>query len=280
MRVGGRGRPPFAAQHAARASPFYEWKAAILNEPRTRSGWPLFSRARATLGVRGAEAGSGLRALAVPNFAARAAAADVLVYQASGEIPPRSRIRELGFRSARVAPPGYHPHLSCNCTVLSVVEICDPNFQYNLWINMQIRLKAKSRFVKALWIRTTIFLFIQKQTSLAFYFRLTMFWNSWARNVSIHYYILVSAWSTDAPPTTTTASVIASGNFRKVAATIRRVVHAASLCQGHAITQRHTATDVTLQPITINTEYTNPTTKNNWVRTPCHSTLFFTVCRY
>ena len=62
-----------------------------------------YFRGRAVLGVRGAEAGSELRALAVPNFAARAAAADVLVYQASGEIPPRSRIRELGFRSARVA---------------------------------------------------------------------------------------------------------------------------------------------------------------------------------
>lgn len=72
-----------------------------------------YFRGRATLEVRGAEAGSGLRALAVPNFAARAAAADVLVYQASGEIPPRSRIRELGFRSARVAPPGYRPLLSC-----------------------------------------------------------------------------------------------------------------------------------------------------------------------
>lgn len=53
----------------------------------------------------GAEAGSELRALAVPNFAAQAAATDVLVYQASGSmIPPRGRIRELGFRSARVAP--------------------------------------------------------------------------------------------------------------------------------------------------------------------------------
>lgn len=138
MRVGGRGRPPFAAQHAARASPFYEWKAAILNEPRTRSGWPLFSRARATLGVRGAEAGSGLRALAVPNFAARAAAADVLVYQASGEITPRSRIRELGFRSARVATPGYHPHSSCNCTVMSVVEKYQPNRQFSTLNYVQV----------------------------------------------------------------------------------------------------------------------------------------------
>lgn len=73
-----------------------------------------YFRGRATLGVRGAGAGSGLRALAVPNFAARAAAADVLVYRASGEIPPRSRIRELGFRSARVAPPGCRPLSSCN----------------------------------------------------------------------------------------------------------------------------------------------------------------------
>lgn len=73
-----------------------------------------YFRGRATLGVRGTGAGSGLRALAVPNFAARAAAADVLVYRASGEIPPRSRIRELGFRSARVAPPGCRPLSSCN----------------------------------------------------------------------------------------------------------------------------------------------------------------------
>lgn len=79
-----------------------------------------YFRGRAALGVRGAEAGSGLWALAVPNFAARAAATDVLVYQASCEIPPRSRIRELGFRSARVAPSGCRPLLFCNgmCTLI------------------------------------------------------------------------------------------------------------------------------------------------------------------
>lgn len=47
VRVGGSGRDAFAARCATRASPFYEWKTAILNEPRTRSGWPLFRWARA-----------------------------------------------------------------------------------------------------------------------------------------------------------------------------------------------------------------------------------------
>lgn len=50
-RAGGAGTP--AARPAARASPFYEWKAAILNEPRTRSGRPLFARASAGRGAEG-----------------------------------------------------------------------------------------------------------------------------------------------------------------------------------------------------------------------------------
>lgn len=59
--AGRRANRAPSAHHTARASPFYEWKAAILNEPRTLSGWPLFSRARSTSRVGGAEAGSGLR---------------------------------------------------------------------------------------------------------------------------------------------------------------------------------------------------------------------------
>lgn len=63
---------------------------------------------RRTGSVRGAGTGSGLRALAVPNFAARATAADVLIYRASGEIParPHPGIR-FPVDESRTTPPTF-----------------------------------------------------------------------------------------------------------------------------------------------------------------------------
>ncbi|KPJ20412.1 hypothetical protein RR48_06151 [Papilio machaon] len=63
----GRGRGlageprPAVAPPSDCSSPFYEWKAAILNESRTRSGRPLFSQASDGVrrgGGRGPEAGA------------------------------------------------------------------------------------------------------------------------------------------------------------------------------------------------------------------------------